>query len=73
MVRQGANGGAKLRPTLAIIAAMIALLNGAVIYLCYLAIHQNDQSEFIIGALIGLIPTGITGLVGLGTILLNEK
>ena len=35
-------------------------------------IRKGDQ-QFIIGALIGLLPTGITGLVGLGTTLLNER
>ena len=41
--------------------------------LCYVAIAGEETSQFVIGALIGLLPTGITGLVGLGTTLLNEN
>ena len=62
-----------IRLNLIVIAALIALLNAGIMYLAYVAITQEDVSEFIVGALIGLLPVGITGLVGLGTTLLNEN
>ena len=62
-----------VRLNLLIIALLIAALNGGVMFLCYKAITGEDVSEFVVGALIGLLPTGITGLVGLGTTLLNEN
>ena len=58
-----------LRLNLLIIALLIAALNGGIIYLCYVAITGDEVSHFVIGALIGLLPTGITGLVGIGTTL----
>ena len=63
----------RLRLNLIIIAILIAALNGGIIFLAYQAITQEDGNLFVIGALIGLLPTGITGLVGLGTTLLNDK
>ena len=64
-----------IRLNLLIIAALIAALNVGIIVLTYIAITAENakDNQFIIGALIGLLPTGITGLVGLGTTLLNEK
>ena len=62
-----------VRLNLLIIALMITALNLGIMFLCYKAITGKDVSEFVIGALIGLLPTGITGLVGLGTTLLNEN
>ena len=72
------SGGFPIRWNLIIIAFFIALLNGGIMYLTYVAINATSNGEagnnqFIIGALIGLLPTGITGLVGLGTTLLNER
>ena len=67
--------GYPLRWSLLIIAGLIALLNGGIIWLTYTALTQSvgGNNQFVIGALIGLLPTGITGLVGLGTTLLNER
>lgn len=62
-----------LRVNLLLIALLITALNGGIICLCYVAITRDGVSQFVIGALIGLLPTGITGLVGLGTTLLNEN
>ena len=73
------NGGGRascgIRVNLIIIAVLIAALNGGIIYLAYTAITgpSAGSNQVIIGALIGLLPTGITGLVGLGMTLLNEK
>ena len=65
----------KIRFNLLFIAALIASLNGGIIFLTFVAITGGDadKNQFVIGALIGLLPTGITGLVGLGTTLLNDK
>ena len=65
--------GYPIRWNLMIIATMIAALSGGIIFLTYAAITQGGENQFITGALIGLLPTGITGLVGLGTTLLNER
>ena len=62
---------------LIIVAVLIAILNAGIMGLTYVAITQdgNNDNQFIVGveALIGLLPTGITGLVGLGTTLLNGR
>ena len=70
-----ASCGYPIRMNLMIIAVLIAALNGGIICLAYTAITGPGagSNQFIIGALIGLLPTGITGLVGLGMTLLNEK
>ena len=68
--------GYPVRMNLIIVAVLIAILNAGIIGLTYVAISQakdGNDNQFIIGALIGPLPTGITGLVGLGTTLLNEK
>ena len=69
------SSGYPLRWNLLIVAALIAVLNGGIIWLTYTALTQSvgGNNQFVIGALIGLLPTGITGLVGLGTTLLNER
>ena len=69
------SGGYPIRLNLLIVAFLIAALNGGIIFLTYIAITNSSGSDnqFVIGALIGLLPTGITGLVGLGTTLLNES
>ena len=70
---ESSSNGYPLRWNLIIVALLIAALNGGIIFLTYVAITQGGENQFITGALIGLLPTGITGLVGLGTTLLNER
>ena len=65
--------GYPLRWNLLFIAALIAGLNIGLIYLTYTAITRGGDNQFITGALIGLLPTGIAGLVGISTTLLNES
>ena len=62
-----------IRANLLIIAILIAVLNGGIIYLACVAITSDGVSEFIAGALVGLLPVGITALAGLGTTLLNDR
>lgn len=62
-----------VRVNLLVIALLIALLNGGIGYLVYLAITSKEISEFVTGALVGLLPVGITALSGLGTTLMNDK
>ena len=62
-----------IRANLLIIALLIAILNGGIIYLACVAITSEGVSDFVAGALIGLLPVGITALAGLGTTLLNDK
>ena len=62
-----------LRVNLLVIAGLIAALNGGLIYLVYVSITSEGISEFIAGALVGLLPVGITALASLGTTLLNDK
>ena len=62
-----------VRVNLLVIALLIAILNGGIVYLVYLAITSNEISEFVTGALVGLLPVGITALSGLGTTLMNDK
>ena len=62
-----------VRFNLLVIAILIAVLNGGILYLCYVAFTSDKVSDFVAGVVVGLIPTGITGLVGLGTTLLNDS
>lgn len=62
-----------VRVNLLVIALLIAILNGGIIYLVYLAITSKEISEFVTGALVGLPPVGITALSSLGTTLMNDK
>ena len=62
-----------VRVNLLVIALLIALLNGGIGYLVYLAITTDEISEFVTGALVGLLPVGITALSSLGTTLMNDK
>lgn len=62
-----------LRVNLLVITILIALLNGGIICLAYVAITSDDISEFVAGALVGSLPVGITVLAGLGTTLLTDK
>ena len=62
-----------VRVNLLVIALLIAILNGGIIYLVYLAITSKETSEFVAGVLVGLLPVGITALSSLGTTLMNDK
>ena len=62
-----------VRLNLLVIALLIAVLNGGIIYLVYLAITSKEISEFVTGVLVGLLPVGITALSSLGTTLMNDK
>ena len=62
-----------MRVNLLVIALLIAILNGGVVFLVYLAITSEEISEFVTGALVGLLPVGITALSSLGTTLMNDK
>ena len=62
-----------VRVNLLVITLLIALLNGGIIYLAYIAITSDGVSEFVAGALVGSLPVGITALAGLGTTLLTDR
>ena len=62
-----------VRVNLLVIALLITILNGGIIYLVYLAITSKETSEFVTGVLVGLLPVGITALSSLGTTLMNDK
>ena len=63
-----------VRWNLLVVAFFIAALSGALMFLTYVAMTQNNEdNQFIVGALIGLLPTGIAGLVTLGSQLLGES
>ena len=62
-----------VRVNLLVIVILIAALNGAIIYLVWWAITSDGVSDFVAGALVGLLPVGITALAGLGTTLMNDK
>ena len=62
-----------IRVNLLLIAVLITLLNGGLMYLAYVAMTSKEISEFVAGALVGLLPVGITALAGLGTTLLTDK
>ena len=62
-----------VRVNLLVIALLIGILNGGIIYLVYLAITSQEISDFVAGALVGLLPVGITALASLGTTLMNDR
>ena len=62
-----------IRVNVVAIAVLIALLNGGLMYLAYVAITSEEISQFVAGALVGLLPVGITALAALGTTLLTDK
>ena len=62
-----------VRVNLLVIALLIAILNGGIGYLVYLAITTKERSEFVAGVLVGLLPVEITALSSLGTTLMNDK
>ena len=47
-------------------------LHGGLVGLIVYALWKESQSQFVIGALVGLLGSGLTGLAGLGTTLMNE-
>ena len=62
-----------LRLNILIVAAFIAAICGGIIYLICIALRQSDDgNQFIMGALVGLLGAGLTGLAGLGTTLVND-
>ena len=65
-----------VRINILVIAAFIALICvGILILIGALLLGGNEKvekAEFIVGALVGLLSSGITGLAGLGTTLINE-
>lgn len=64
------------RLNLIIIATLIAGICGGILFVILKALtmetSEASTSAFIIGALIGLLGSGITGLASLGTTLLND-
>ncbi len=64
------------RLNLIIIATLIGGICGGIIFVILKALtmqaSDTSTSAFIIGALIGLLGSGITGLSSLGTTLLND-
>ena len=62
-----------IRVNLLAIAGLIALICFGLICVLIRALDSPDNNSFIIGAIIGLIGGGITGLASLGTTLLNDK
>ena len=65
------------RLNLIIIAAFIAGISGGIIFLISKAMtslgDDSSTGAFMIGALIGLLGSGITGLASLGTTLLTDS
>lgn len=67
------SGGYPIRTTLLIIAGLVAALSGGLMFLTYEAITTKTVNPVVVGALIGLLPVGITSLANLGNTLLNER
>ena len=64
-----------LRLNIIIIAALVAGVGGGILALLFKAIGNDDDgsNSFIIGALIGLLGSVVTGLASLGTTLINDN
>lgn len=64
-----------LRLNIIIIALLIAAVGGGILALLFKAIGSADagSNSFIIGALIGLLGSVVTGLASLGTTLINDN
>ena len=62
-----------IRVNLLIIAGLIVSICFGLIYVLIKALESSDNNSFVIGAILGLIGGGITGLASLGTTLLNDK
>ena len=67
---------AQVRPNILIIAALVALICGGIIWLLFEAlalIMKGKDVDFVTGALIGLLGNGLTALAALGNLISNEK
>ena len=62
-----------IRLNILVIALLITCITFGLIAVLWKALGQPGDNSFIIGALIGLVGGGITGLVSLGTTLLNDR
>lgn len=60
------------RINLVAIALFIYLIYGGIVLLIYQVLPQAANNQLVVGALIGLLRVGHTGLAGLGTTLVNE-
>ena len=61
-----------LRINILAIAFLIALVCLGIIILLGRELGNPNANDFVLGALIGLLGTGLTGLAGLGTTLIND-
>ena len=63
-----------VRVNILVIAILIAAVCGGILVTIVVTVKSGgENNQFIIGALIGLLGSGITGLAGLGTTLLSES
>ena len=63
----------KLRPNIMLIVGGVFLLCAGILFMLYYALGQEgDGNDFVIGALIGLIGTGLTALTSLGNNILEK-
>ena len=63
----------QIRPNILFIASFIFFVCVGICVLIYAAMGMDSDTDFVIGALIGLLSSGITGLAGLGTTLMSES
>ena len=61
-----------VRLNILIIAFFIALICLGIIILLWRELSNPNANEFVLGAMIGLLGTGLTGLAGLGTTLISD-
>ncbi len=65
---------AQFKPNIIVIASFIFFVCVGICVLIFAAIRMEDSdTDFVIGALIGLLGSGITGLAGLGTTLVSDN
>ena len=64
---------AQFRPNIIIIAFFVFLVCGGICVLIWKSLALDPDDKFVVGALIGLLGSGITGLAGLGTTLVSEN
>lgn len=63
-----------VRINILVIALLIAAVCFGILVTIVLTVRAGgENNQFIVGALIGLLGSGITGLAGLGTTLLTES
>ena len=62
-----------VRINILVIAFLIALVCVGILILICIAMPKASENQFVIGALIGLLSSGLTGLAGLGTTLISDK